>query len=380
MQTQSGPRPRKAVLLLVILAAACAGLFAWRVHSGVSDRDEAPASEKVPVSTVPAAIGNVERVLRLTGDVRPWREVDVFPKVPGKIIERIFFDRGDTVRSGDTIALLEMRSIEAQVREAEAAFRLAGTNLDLTRKDYARIENLYAEKAVARQRLDHVQAQLESAEAQLDRSKAVLDQLRILMAEHTVRSPIGGVISARYVDPGALSAPGAPIVRVSDESRLKIVASVTEKDYLSIAKGMRCEVTSDAVPGAVFEGEIALVNPTLSPSGRSADIEIHVDNAKKGLKAGMFAHVRISLGVVSGVVVEKDAVQRLPGTGAPYVYVVEDGKAVMKNIETGPSQGDVVLVASGLAPGERVVVTGQNRLKDGTAVLERPAPREPGVQ
>ena len=94
-----------------------------------------------------------------------------------------------------------------------------------------------------------------------------------------------------------------------------------------------------------------------------------VPNKDKLLRSGMFAHVRLYLGGKSTLVVNRDALNKLPGTGNYYVYVVQKDKAVLKNVETGFTQGNYVEVTNGLTEGEKVVVKGQNRLKDGVPVV-----------
>ncbi|MBW2000584.1 MAG: efflux RND transporter periplasmic adaptor subunit, partial [Deltaproteobacteria bacterium] len=121
-------------------------------------------------------------------------------------------------------------------------------------------------------------------------------------------------------------------------------------------------------PGKVFKGEISVINPTLDPATRTGQIEIHIPNKDLTLRSGMFAHIRLALGEKQALVIPKDGLNRLPGTGSYFAYVVEDGKAVMKNIKIGMIQGTYVEVTEGLKEGEQVVVKGQNRLKDGTRV------------
>jgi len=168
-----------------------------------------------------------------------------------------------------------------------------------------------------------------------------------------------------------------PIIRISSEERLKIVTSVTEKDFPHVKKGMKMEIMVDAFPGRVFNGTVSIINPTLDPATRTGEIEIHIPNKDLRLHSGMFAHIRLYLGERKGMVILSDALINVPGTGNYYVYVVENACAVQKNIKTGISQGEYTEVVSGLKAGEQVVVKGQNRLRDGVAVVvEGQVPRD----
>ncbi|HHO76878.1 MAG TPA: efflux RND transporter periplasmic adaptor subunit [Deltaproteobacteria bacterium] len=311
----------------------------------------------------------MDHVLNLTGDIRPITEIDVYPKVPGKIIEKILVENGDIVKKGALIAVLEDETIKAQIDEADAALALAKANEEVIEKDYARLVNLYEQKAVARQKLDHIDAQRKSSKAQIKRAQAVLEQLSILNKNHRVCAPVSGYISKRYVDNGALSSPAQPIVRITSEKQVKVVTQVTEKDFHLISKGMKCETRVDAFPEKTFAGDICVVSPTIDPASRTGEIEIHLENNERLLRSGMFARLRLYLDTFAGIAVARDALQKTPGTGSYYVFVVKGGKVTLRNIEIGISFENTIEITKGLENGEEVVVRGQNRLKDGLDVV-----------
>ena len=372
---------------LIIAIISILGLLAFSISNYVRSRNiERPGvihKEKIPVEVESSRVKEIPWVLELTGDIQPALKVDVYPKVPGKIIQTLLVDRGDYVKRGDLIATLEDHTIRAQIEEAEAALESAKANLrqieaelEVIEKDRIRLENLYREKAVAKQKLDHIFARYKAtvqgkklARAQIKRAEAALKQLRILYRDHRIHAPISGYISRRYVDPGAMSSTNRPIVQISNESKLKIVTSVTEKDFPHIHRGMRAEIRVDAFPGRVFKGRVSLISPTIDPSSRTGEIEIHIPNPEFTLRSGMFAHIRLYLGKRKTLVIPKDALNRVPGTGSYYVYVVEDGRAYLKNVDTGIHLAHLVEITQGLKDGELVVVKGQNRLKDGLEVI-----------
>ena len=370
MENKIGKKGKKGIIIAIVFILIFIGFIGLNYVRFISQKEEKVEKiEKVSVQVAESKIINMQHILEQTGDIRPMLEVNVYSKVPGKIIERLPVERGDFVKKGALIATLENKMIKAQIEEAEAALELAKTNLDVVKKDCIRLENLYREKALARQKLDHIKSQRKSAKAQVRRSKAVLQQLGILYKNHRIYAPINGYVSARYVDRGNMSSVAQPIIRISSETEVKIVTTVTEKDFPRVRKGMECEITVDAFPDRIFKGIISVINPTLDPATRTGEIEIFVPNKDKLLRSGMFAHVRLYLGGKSTLVVNRDALNRLPGTGNYYVYVVQKDKAVLKNIETGFTQGNYVEVTNGLTEGEKVVVKGQNRLKDGVSVV-----------
>jgi HlyD family secretion protein len=132
---------------------------------------------------------------------------------------------------------------------------------------------------------------------------------------------------------------------------------------------MPVEISVDSYSGKIFKGKVTILSPTIDPTTRTGEIEIHFDNKEKMLRSGMFARIKLFLGQKESTVVLRDSLLKLPGTGSYYVYVVENGKAVQKNIKIGIGEGNFVEVISGLGPGEQVVLTGQGLVKEGVAVV-----------
>jgi HlyD family secretion protein len=377
MENKIGRNGKKGIVIAIIVILIFAGFIGFNYVRFISQKKAGvEKTEKIPVQVTESKIMNMQDILEQTGDIRPMLEVNVYPKVPGKIIERLPVEKGDLVKRGSLIATLENKTIKAQIEEAEAALELAKTNLEVIEKDYIRLENLYKEKALARQKLDHIKAERKSAKARIKRANAVLDQLEILYKNHRIYAPVSGYVSARYVDRGNMSSVAQPIIRISSEKRVKVITTVTEKDFPHVRKGMECEIAVDAFPDKVFRGNVAIINPTLDPATRTGEIEIHISNNRKLLRSGMFAHVKLYLGEKSALVVERDVLNKLPGTGNYYVYVVRKDKVVLKNVKIGLAQGNYVEITKGFTEGEQVVIKGQNRLRDGVLVTVEQGSRE----
>ncbi|RLB31458.1 MAG: hypothetical protein DRH11_13265 [Deltaproteobacteria bacterium] len=383
MEDNVKSKGKSGFIIAVIAIFVFVGLASYNYWKFKTQKEqEAKREEVVPVETISVQRRQLDTVLELTGNVQSLMEVYVHPKVPGEIIERILVERGDYVRKGSLIAILEKTTVKARIKEAEAGLRSARAklneveaNLDFIKKDRLRLQRLAELHVVSQQEFDQIDAKYRAilaakklAIAQIERIRASLNLLDILLRDHDVYSPISGYVSARYVDAGTMSDSKKPIVRISMEKTVKIVATVTEEDYPLIRKGMEAEVRVDAFPQRVFKGTVSVINPTLDPATRTGQIEIHVENRDLTLRSGMFARMHLALGEREALVVHKDALNRLPGTGNYYVYVVKGGKAIMKNIKIGASQENHVEIKEGLKEGEQVVVKGQNRLRDGTLV------------
>jgi membrane fusion protein, multidrug efflux system len=379
----AGARSGRTGMMIAVLAVvgflAFGGFNLYRFQKRVEDRAEV---EKVrPVRVSPARRMEMTQRLELTGEVRPWGEVLVFPKVPGQRIESVSVRTGDTVMAGQTLVRLDEATVHARLKEARSALAAAeanikriDANLAVLEKDRQRFEALYREKAVARRQLDHIVAESEAVEAgrgaarfQAEQARAVIEQLTLALADHRIEAPMDAVVTGRFFDPGNLSSIEHPLLKLADLSRVKVTAFVTEAHLPRINPGLPATVRIDAHPTLRFDGSVSLVNAALSPATRSADIEVHLDNPDGLLQPGMYARVALDLGTRKVVAVERDSLLRLPGTGSDYVFIVADGRSTQINVETWMRQDRFVAVR-GLAPGAPVVVEGQGGLRHGDRV------------
>lgn len=383
MENKVALKSKTGIIIAFILILLFVGFVAINyVQHREKEKITANKTETVPVQVAEARLTNLQQVLELTGEIKPAAVVDVYPKIGGEIIEKIYVETGDYVKKGDLIAVLKDDVIKAQLEEAtaglaaaEAGLGQSEANLELLEKNRMRVEYLYQQNAVSKQELDNINAQYKAAveskklaAAQIERAKAVLNQLQVLYREYTIRAPISGVVAARYVDQGNRTNPAQPVIRISQEDELKIVCSITEKDFPKLKKGMKAEITVDAFPGKVFEGVVSVISPTIDPATRTAEIEIRIPNEKYELRSGMFARIKLYLGEEKALTVPTVALNKMPGTGSYYVYVVKTNKAILKNVKTGITQNNLTEIIDGLSEKELVVTRGQNRLYDGARV------------
>ncbi len=383
MENKVDLKNKTGIIIAVILILFFAGFVAYN-YVRHSEKKEVAVydTETIPVQVAEARLMNLQRVLEQTGEIKPAAVVNVYSKIPGKIIEKIFVETGDYVNKGDLVAVLEEDAIKAQLEQAmaglaaaEAGLKQSEANLVLLEEDRLRVERLYRDNAVSKQELDHVNAQYKAAVeskklagAQVEQAKAALNQLQILYREHKIYAPISGFVTARYVDEGDLTSTAQPVVRISREDELKIVFSVTEKDFPHLKKGMKAEITVDAFPGKVFEGVVSIISPTIDPNTRTAEIEIYIPNQGYELRSGMFAYIKLYLSERKALAVPTGSLNKLPGTGSYFVYIIKDNKAILKNVKTGISQGDFTEITEGLNEGDLIVTRGQNQLYDGAHV------------
>lgn len=294
-----------------------------------------------------------------TASVEPELINNISTSTPNRIKE-ILVDEGYNVAKGQTVAILDdvnITSYEIQVANAKA-------NLDNVKQNYDRAVKLLEIGGGTQQNVDQMQLQLTNAQNSLAVAERTLKNVK----ENTILvTPISGVVTARNYDPGDMTG-ALPIVTVAQVNPVKIVINVPESELSKIKKGMPASITFDTYGDEIFEGSVSMVSPTVDTNSRTFGVEIRLQNSDGKILPGMFGRVKLELGSANHVVVPDRAIVKQPGSANQFVYVYHNGKVSYNLVELGQRLGNSYELISGVEPGDTVVVTGQNKLADGTAV------------
>lgn len=208
----------------------------------------------------------------------------------------------------------------------------------------------------------------EGTEVKTGQTIALLDRDEPAMEykEVEVAAPIDGVFTGYLVDIGTSLSPQVPLGSVADTRIIKVVVNVAEKDINSIRKNDVAKIKVDTYPGQEFSGLVDMIKTKIDPNTRTAEINIKIDNKDGRLKTGMFAKGRIIEKAYKGVVIPMEAV--LKEDDKSFVYVSDGKVAIKRQVVTGLLQNGDVEIISGLKTGERIVVVGQDNLRDGVKV------------
>ena len=209
-------------------------------------------------------------------------------------------------------------------------------------------------------------------EASVKEAAAKLDLAKARLSECVIAAPFAGTITRVFVHQGDMAATKAPLLEMADLSSLVVRGALAEANAAEARPGMKAQVRLDALPGQTLSAEVSRVFPQLDTRMRTRTIELAVkDDAD--LAPGMFGRVRLLLeSVPDAVTVPVQAVLVTPA-GASVAFAVVDGKAAQRKVRTGIEEGGRIQIVSGLEPGEQVIVSGQEKLKDG-AEIRLPAP------
>jgi RND family efflux transporter MFP subunit len=372
-----------------IAALSLGGLLGFRLYqelggeeaiAGPGGRAGGPASRGQLVEAAAPERTTITDRLSLIGSLQAKQQVEVTPKVSGRLLE-VRVDRGSRVRAGQIVARLEDDELRQQVRRAEAAHRVARASLAQREAELAnremeleRYRNLSDDGVVSAQQLEtastNVQvtrAQMSLAEAQIAQAEAELEELRIRLGQTEIASPMNGIVATRYGDAGALLSSSTPIFLILDLSTMLTVINVPEREINKIAVGSEAKVTVDALAGEMFSGRVVRISPILDPQTRTAPVEIELENTGEHLKAEMFARVDLDLQTErEALLVPRDAlVYRNDRQG---VFVVDAETARFQPVTTGLTEGELVEIVEGVGDLDVVVSRGASLLQNGDPV------------
>jgi len=371
-----------AILLLGL--SSCSRPTSADAQVARSQTDQAEA--KVGVAKVERKV--LARNITLPGTLVAFNQATLYGKVAG-YLRSISVDKGDRVRRGQVLAILDMPEMVDEVEQARAIYQQAVATVNQAKAEaelqsvtYRRFTDVHAKDpdSVANQELDQYRSKFEVAnanvklaEAKAATAQASLDRSVALNQYASITAPFSGVITARFVDPGALiqagtsASQGQPIVTIQDLDTIRVYVSVPEVNVPFIHAGTSIIMTTAAYPGRTFRASVTRFAEALDPSTRTMKTEIDIRDLSHSLRPGMYADVTFELGKLSKALV-------IPATGLVvegsrrYAWVVRNGTTHRIEVETGLDNGSEVEIRSGLNEGEEVVVAGKESLAEGKSV------------
>lgn len=376
----------KKKVFLLAPAAALILTFAG-CSKEAPEKPEGPAigqggqgEQVLKVKTAKVEGRSVARSVEATGTLAPWDEVIVSNDTPGTV-EKIAADLGDSVKSGATLAVLDQREARLNYEDAEAALRTSLKSLDRARArsrdaktTFARYDELFKEGMVSVSQHDGAvtandvaEAELREAEAKVSQSEARLDLARKRLSDTVIKSPITGEVKKRFVSVGENIKDKVQMFSIVSTGTLKFQGAVAETSVPRLKNGQPVEVAVDAYRDKTFKGRLTRISPAVDVRTRTLEVEASVPNPAGLLKPGFFAKGLILTNVEKGVpFVPSEAVYVF--VGITKVFVIEDGVAREKLVNTGVREGPTVEVIDGIKPGQTVATTNLTALYDGVLV------------
>jgi membrane fusion protein (multidrug efflux system) len=379
------PSPRSKTLAALATAVALCGC------SG----KEAPPPPPAEVVVTEVVQKDVPVFMEMVGQTKGSQDVEIRARVEG-YLDRFFFTEGAFVRKGDRLYQIDPKPFEAQVAQAKANLATVQARYDQTTITVNRLVPLEAQRAVSRQELDNALANQDAARAQVDAAKASLDKATLDLGYTSIASPIDGVVGTTLVKAGNLVGRGEStlLTTVSQVDPILFRAGISEADYLRIARradelraargGEKTAVQLLLADGTIHPetGHLEAVERAVDPTTGTLAVQITFPNPGRLLRPGQYGRARFESEIKKdALLVPQRAVQELQNLYSLAV-VGPDNKVEFRSVRVGPRVDGQWVIEQGLKPGERVVVEGLQRIRDGATVSPKtaaPAPAGSGA-
>jgi len=343
---------KTTVALLSILFAATLPACGTG-EAGVAEPLEATASLPLPVDVALPETMDIFETFETTATIESDAEAPVLARVAGEVVE-LLVEEGDRVKEGQILARLDGERLRLQMLQAKAS-------LDMTSREYERFVNLRERGLVSASAAENLKYDVEALTASYE--------LMRLNYEYTkIRAPIAGVISNRVVKAGTHVEAGTPLFSITETSKLVAYLHIPQVQLGRISTGDEVVAHADAMPGYEIRALLARISPTIDTRNGTFRATVYIDNENGLLAPGMFSRFSINCEEhEDALVVPSRALLREDNQ---YVlYIVNDGAAARRSVEIGVESGGMTEILSGLEAGDRVVVTGQASLRDGSKVF-----------
>jgi len=358
--------------LLVLVLTACAD-------------QEAPAVAIPEVYVAEVVQQDVPIYMEIVGQTRGSQDVDIRARVEG-FLDTINFTEGAFVRKGDLLYQIDPKPLQAALAKAKADLARNQAQLDQTTVTVNRMKPLAAQQAVSLQELDNALAAQNAAIAQVDAGRAAVDKAELDLGYATITSPIDGIVGITEVKAGNLVGSGEStlLTTVSKVDPIIFRGGISEADYLNLARNVEASKASregSAIAAQLFladgsiypyPGSLDAVERAVDPTTGTLAVQISFPNPERLLRPGQYGRVRFASEIRrDALLVLQRAVQELQDRHN-VVVVDADNKVSVRSVKVGPRVDDLWVIDEGLKPGERVVVEGLQRLRDGMTVKAVP--------
>jgi membrane fusion protein (multidrug efflux system) len=377
---------RRAIgaLLGIVAVGAVAGAVAVRaVKKAAAESPGSAGGPPVTLEFTVADIAGVEtrplaRWLPVSGTLQPVNQSTIKAKVSGEI-RQVLAREGETVRAGQILARFDTADLEARLADRAGAVEASRAQLALAEKTRQQNHTLLKQGFISQNAYDSAESNLSVNQGTLKSYEAQVQIAKNALRDAVVVAPLAGTVAKRHVQPGEKVNFDSPLFTVVDLGRMELQALVPANDIPEISIGMPVQLSIDGFSGRAFSGTVERINPMTEAGTRAILVFVRIPNPDAALKGGMFGTGRVQLAAA--------AVPTLPATairseaGQSYVWTIEGGKLVRRNVKLGRRDETTARVElkSELPAAAQVLAARFDNLKEGApAVLRAPAPAKAG--
>ena len=280
---------------------------------------------------------------------------------------------GDRVTTGQPLVMLRTTPLELNLQAAQARLKEAQARRKLAETSLERYRGLIEGNAISRHQLDEARYELDAWQGRIETLRAEIAGIRFDIERSTIRAPFNGVVVARHTEVGQWSEVGERLLEVLSTDTQEVHVDVPEKYFNDLKQGVNVDVTFDSAPGRVFATYIRALIPRADARARTFPVKLRLRQSSERIGAGMLAKAVFPLGDSNpGTLVPKDAIVQYGDRTV--VYLVNEGSAVPEPVKVSGAMGLWSVVNGAVAPGDKVITRGNERLQPGQPIQAEPLP------
>ncbi len=378
--SSAGSKRRWLVVGVLIVAAA---LLLWWLWPAAAKKPESPGGRPgfgaiggpTPVRVATVVQGAFAVFARALGSVTPLNTVNVRSRVAGELVD-VRFEEGQRVKAGDLLAVIDPRPYEVALQQAEGTLQQNRALLQNAEVDLKRYRGLFADDSIAKQTLDTQQALVNQYQGTLAANQAAVNEAKLNLKFTQIRAPIDGRVGLRQLDQGNLVAANdtTPLVVITQTQPMAITFTLPEGELPPVIERVRrgdrlvVQAWDRGERMLLGEGVLDSIDNLIDATTGTLKMKARFDNEGELLIPNQFVNVRLRVKTLDEAVLMPSAALQF-GARGHYAYVVgADSKVELRTLKVGPSNGDRTVVEQGLKVGERIVMEGTDRLRDGSEV------------
>lgn len=372
------------------MKAAALAAVAVLALIGTGCDQPAPAAPPPPEVYVTNVVRqDVPVYLDLVGQTAGFQDTELRARVEG-FLETMTFREGSFVKRGDVLYTIDRKPLEAALAQARAEQATAEAGLAKATNDVARYTPLVAKQAVSQRELDDARAEQDAGRSRVEAAKAAVERATLDLGYTNVVAPISGLVGTTEVKPGNLVGRGQNtlLTTISQIDPILFKAGVTEADYIRVARRAAdrigeapraADIQLTLTDGTIYShpGKVGVIDRAVDTATGTLGVQIEFPNPELLLRPGQYGRVRILLETKpKAMLVPQRAVQEMQNLHSVAI-VSADNKIAFRNVKVGQRVDSLWVIEEGLQDGDRVVVEGLQRIRDGITVTAKPAPAEP---
>lgn len=369
----------RGFILLILLIVAGGVVWGLMQRSTAPAKPAAPAQatvaatpptlEFLPQEVVTAAPVEIRQTLALSGSLRAVDMATVKARVPADV-RQVLVREGESVRAGQIVVVTDGTEYEARVAQARGNLDAARAQLEIATKTRDNNRVLVEKGFISRNAFDNAESQYAAAEANVAAARGAMNIVQKSLNDTVIRTPISGLVAARYVQPGEKVSPDNKLLDIVNLQKMELEAAVPTSDITQIMVGQRVSLHIEGLP-ETFDGKVVRVNPSTQAGSRSVLVYVQVANPKNVLRVGMFAEAQLVLKAKQGILALPQSAVRKDSQGT-FVYTIADGQLnktpVTVGIDGRSDDEYLTEIVSGLDFGVQVIRTDMGNLQTGTRV------------